>query len=93
MKPSPDPYFLKFAVPQTAACAIIVLKTPPQEAEHGIRVTRPLSWCETMLSAPTTYIAITGYAVLAGADYVDAERVKLLNRVPSVHQVVEGSLS
>ena len=38
------------------------------------------------------YIAITGYAVLAGADYVDAERVKLLNRVPGVRQVVEESL-
>jgi hypothetical protein len=39
------------------------------------------------------YIAITGYAVLAGADYVDAERVKLLNRVPGVRQVVEQALS
>jgi hypothetical protein len=39
------------------------------------------------------YIAITGYAVLAGADYVDAERVKLLNRVPGVRQVVEQSLN
>ena len=38
------------------------------------------------------YIAITGYAVLAGADYVDAERVKLLNRVPGVRQVVEGAI-
>jgi hypothetical protein len=38
------------------------------------------------------YIAITGYAVLAGADYVDAERIKLLNRVPGVRQVVEQSL-
>ena len=38
------------------------------------------------------YIVITGYAVLAGADYVDAERIKLLNRVPGVRQVVEGSL-
>ena len=39
------------------------------------------------------YIAITGYAVLAGADYVDAERAKLLNRVPGVRQVVEQSLN
>ena len=39
------------------------------------------------------YSAIMGYAVLAGADYVDAERVKLLNRVPGVRQVVEQSLS
>jgi hypothetical protein len=38
------------------------------------------------------YIAITGYAVLAGADYVDAERVKLLNRVPGVRQVVEQAI-
>ena len=39
------------------------------------------------------YIAITGYAVLAGADYVDAERVKLLHRVPGVRQVVEQALN
>jgi hypothetical protein len=38
------------------------------------------------------YIAITGYAVLAGADYVDAERIKLLNRVPGVRQVVEQAI-
>jgi hypothetical protein len=46
----------------------------------------------TVLMA-AAYIAIMGYAVLAGADYVDAERVKLLNRVPGVRQVVEQSLS
>jgi hypothetical protein len=38
------------------------------------------------------YLIITGYAVLAGADYVDAARLKILNRVPGVRQVVETSL-
>lgn len=39
------------------------------------------------------YLVITGYAVLAGADYVDAGRLKFLNRVPGVRQVVETSLA
>jgi hypothetical protein len=47
---------------------------------------------DTVLMA-AAYSAILGYAVLVGADYVDAERVKLLNRVPGVRQVVEQSLS
>jgi len=38
------------------------------------------------------YIVLGAYVVLAGADYVDARRVKLLNRVPGVHQVVETNL-
>ena len=38
------------------------------------------------------YLALFGYAVLAGADYADAERLKLLNRVPGVRKVVEMSL-
>src|SRR2546422_1165584 len=37
----------------------------------------------------TTYVAICSYVVLNGADYVDAEHVKWLNRVPGVRQVVE----
>jgi hypothetical protein len=45
----------------------------------------------TVLMA-AAYIALLGYVVLDGADYVDAERVKLLNRVPGVRQVVERSL-
>lgn len=45
----------------------------------------------TVLMA-AAYLVITGYAVLAGADYVDAARLKLLNRVPGVRQVVETSL-
>jgi hypothetical protein len=46
----------------------------------------------TVLMA-AAYLVITGYAVLAGADYVDAARLKLLNRVPGVRQVVETSLA
>lgn len=38
------------------------------------------------------YLALFSYAVLAGADYVDAARLKRLNRVPGVRQVVEMSL-
>jgi hypothetical protein len=46
----------------------------------------------TVLMA-AAYLVIIGYAVLAGADYVDAERVRFLNRVPGVRQVVETNLA
>jgi len=39
------------------------------------------------------YLVIAGYAILTGADYVDAARLKFLNRVPGVRQVVETSIS
>lgn len=39
------------------------------------------------------YLVIVGYAVLVGADYVDAGRLRLLNRVPGVRQVIETSLA
>ncbi|HYN26482.1 MAG TPA: hypothetical protein VES69_15780, partial [Pyrinomonadaceae bacterium] len=39
------------------------------------------------------YVAICGYVVLNGADYVDADKIKLLNRVPGVRQVVEANLA
>ena len=40
-----------------------------------------------------SYIVLGAYVVLAGADYVDAQRLKLLNRVPGVRQVVETNLA
>jgi hypothetical protein len=39
------------------------------------------------------YIALGGYVVLAGADYVDAQKLKLLNRTPGVRQIVESKLA
>jgi hypothetical protein len=45
----------------------------------------------TVLMA-AAYLVITGYAILTGADYVDVARLKFLNRVPGVRQVVETSL-
>ncbi|MGC8782086.1 MAG: hypothetical protein ACP5UQ_14590 [Anaerolineae bacterium] len=45
----------------------------------------------TVLMA-AAYLVLIGYAVLAGADYVDAQRLRFLNRVPGVRQVVERSL-
>jgi hypothetical protein len=38
------------------------------------------------------YLIVGGYVVLAGADYVDAQNLKLLNRVPGVRQIVEQNL-
>jgi len=39
------------------------------------------------------YVAICGYVVLNGADYVDADRIKFLNRVPGVRQIVVANLT
>jgi hypothetical protein len=38
------------------------------------------------------YIALGGYVVLAGADYVDSPRIKWLDRVAGVRRTVEGGL-
>jgi hypothetical protein len=38
------------------------------------------------------YIALGGYVVLAGADFVDAQRLQKLDRVPGVRRVVETHL-
>jgi hypothetical protein len=38
------------------------------------------------------HIALGGYVVLAGADYVDSPNIKWLDRVAGVRRVVEGNL-
>jgi len=40
-----------------------------------------------------TYVVLTGYIVLTGADYVDAQRLRFLDRVPGVPQVVKTHLA
>jgi hypothetical protein len=44
------------------------------------------------LLTAAAYLVLGGYVVLAGADYVDAQRLERLNRVPGVRQVVETNL-
>jgi len=39
------------------------------------------------------YIVLAAYAIFAGADYVDAQRLRILNRVPGVRAVVEENLA
>lgn len=39
-----------------------------------------------------TYILLGAYIVLAGGDFVDAPRLRLLNRVPGVRQIVQTRL-
>ncbi|MEP6911226.1 MAG: hypothetical protein ABI923_00645 [bacterium] len=39
------------------------------------------------------YVSICGYVVLNGADYVDADHIKFLDRVPGVRQVVVANLT
>lgn len=41
----------------------------------------------------TIYVAICGYVVFNGADYVDADGLRLLKRVPGVRRVVEANLA
>jgi hypothetical protein len=38
------------------------------------------------------YLLIGGYVVLAGGEYVDAQRLKRIDRVPGVRKVVEMKL-
>ena len=40
-----------------------------------------------------TYVILTAYIVLTGADYLDAERLRFLDRVPGVPQVVKTHLA
>ena len=40
-----------------------------------------------------TYVILTAYIVLTGADYVDAQRLRFLDRVPGVPQVVKTHLT
>jgi hypothetical protein len=44
-----------------------------------------------LLMAAAT-IVLAAYVILAGADYVDAQRLKLLNRVPGVREVVQTNV-
>ena len=44
------------------------------------------------LLTAAAYLVLGGYVVLAGADYVDAQRLERLDRVPGVRQVVEANL-
>ncbi|MGD1994902.1 MAG: hypothetical protein PVI59_17040, partial [Anaerolineae bacterium] len=45
------------------------------------------------LLAAAAYLVLGGYVVLAGADYVDTQRLERLNRVPGVRRVVEAHLA
>jgi hypothetical protein len=45
-----------------------------------------------MVLMAAAYIILGAYVVLSAADFVDAQRLKLLNRVPGVRQVVEANL-
>jgi hypothetical protein len=38
------------------------------------------------------YVGLGGYIVLAGADFVDAPRMRLIDRVPGVRRIVEADL-
>ena len=39
-----------------------------------------------------TYVALCGYIVLVGADYVDTQHLQMLSRLPGVRDVVESNL-
>ena len=50
-----------------------------------------LPYGKLMLAA--IYIILGGYVIVIGADYVDAHKLNLLNRVPGVRRLVESNLS
>ncbi len=39
------------------------------------------------------YIILGGYVILAGADVVDAQRLRLLDRTPGVRRIAEMQLA
>ena len=45
------------------------------------------------LATAATYIALLGFVVLVGGDYLDAPRLEKLGRIPGVVQVVETGLA
>jgi hypothetical protein len=46
-----------------------------------------------MMLVAVLYVALSGYVIVAGADYVDAPRIKFLNRVPGIRSVVASNLA
>jgi hypothetical protein len=47
---------------------------------------------QAQLVMSASYAILFAYTVLNGADYADASRIKLLNRVPGVRDLVTASL-
>jgi hypothetical protein len=45
------------------------------------------------LLVAAVYILLGGYVVLSGADYVDAQKLTLVARVPGVREIVESNLA
>lgn len=52
----------------------------------------PATLPQGQLVLAAVYILIGGYVVLAGGDYVDAQRLKRIDRVPGVRKLVETNL-
>ncbi len=59
-------------------------------ALFGIAPAAALPQGRVLLAA--AFIVLGSYVILAGADFVDAPRLRLLNRVPGVRQIVETDL-
>ncbi len=62
----------------------------------GVRILGGISVAVLPMSkllVAAAYIMLAGYVIFTGADYVDAQRLKLLDRVPGVRQVVEINLA
>jgi hypothetical protein len=53
----------------------------------------PASLPQSQLVLAAVYILVGGYVVLAGGDYVDAQRLKRIDRVPGVRKVLETELA
>jgi hypothetical protein len=72
------------------------------QAELGAKLLRAMAFLGTLplavlphpkLLLAAAYIVLVAYAVLCGADYVDAPQLRVLNRVRGLRQIVEGDLA
>jgi hypothetical protein len=52
----------------------------------------PAALPQATLLLAATYIALSGYVILAAGDYVDAPRLQRFGRVPGVRRVIESQL-
>lgn len=58
-----------------------------------VAVVPALALPQGRLLMAAAYLLAGGYIVLAGADYVDAQRLTLFDRVPGVRKIVEANLA
>jgi hypothetical protein len=86
--------------PAKVALAALVERHKKQ-SDLATQLAKGLSWLGAVPAAAlphgqllrgAAYLALAAYVILSGADYVDAPRLKLVDRLPGVRSVVEAAL-